>query len=287
MQNDYTGVFSIHLPLPARARSASPARAKFATKSVLASRCGATKSALRKRSADPIRPPGCYWCGATRRNCADVVAQTSKSVVSRVSKPAARSSSRALPIWKSAIQQVRRGGFVRWRIKKPALRHSGTTNAQSLAIVAIEIFDAGAGIENDYPFARGDFPGTLKQFQSCETGGGFRTHEEAFLRSHFAHCADHFFVINSDRAAVGLMKKLQDQKIANRFWNAQAGGDRVRVSKFCGGFFSGFEGADDWRATGGLHREHARTLFADPAERFHFSEGLPHSDETGAAARRI
>ena len=40
------------------------------------------------------------------------VAQTSKSAVSRVSKPAGRAVSSTLPTWKSAIQQV-------W---KPALR---------------------------------------------------------------------------------------------------------------------------------------------------------------------
>ncbi len=41
-----------------------------------------------------------------------LVAQTSKSAVSRVSKPAGRATLNDLPIWKSAIQQV-------W---KPALR---------------------------------------------------------------------------------------------------------------------------------------------------------------------
>src|ERR1051325_1423471 len=43
------------------------------------------------------------------------VAQTSKSAVSRVSKPAGRTKSSTSPIWKSAIQQV-------W---KPALRLGG------------------------------------------------------------------------------------------------------------------------------------------------------------------
>ena len=42
----------------------------------------------------------------------EIVAQTSESAVSPVSKPARRTTSDALPIWKSAIQQV-------W---KPALR---------------------------------------------------------------------------------------------------------------------------------------------------------------------
>ncbi len=41
------------------------------------------------------------------------------------------------------------------------------------------------------------------------------------------------------------------------------------IRKFRGGFFVGFKCADDRRATAGLHREHSRTLCADPAERFH------------------
>jgi len=41
-----------------------------------------------------------------RGEAATKVAQTSKSAVSRVSRPAADSSANALPTWKSAIQQV-------------------------------------------------------------------------------------------------------------------------------------------------------------------------------------
>jgi hypothetical protein len=41
-----------------------------------------------------------------RGGAAPEVAQTSKSAVSRVSKPADRTASGATPIWKSAIQQV-------------------------------------------------------------------------------------------------------------------------------------------------------------------------------------
>ena len=61
----------------------------------------------------------------------------------------------------------------------------------------------------------------------------------------------------------------------------------MRVLKFCSVFFSGFERANDRRATGSLHREHARPVFPDPAECFHFVERFPHPDETSAAAGRI
>src|SRR5262249_62356156 len=47
------------------------------------------------------------------------------------------------------------------------------------------------------------------------------------------------------------------------------------------------EGADDWRATGGLHAEHSRALRPDSPYLFHFVKGLPHADEARASAGRI
>src|SRR5207245_6644388 len=82
-------------------------------------------------------------------------------------------------------------------------------------------------------------------------------------------------------------KKVQEEEIADRVWNGQAKGERVRVRKFCSSFFSSFECAHDRCAPGGLHREHARSLFPDPAESFHFVERFPHADQTGAAAGGI
>src|SRR4029077_18428610 len=126
-----------------------------------------------------------------------------------------------------------------------------------------------------------------KQFQSYETSSAFGTDKETFVYSDLTSDADHFFVIDGNRASIGLTKNFQDQEITYRFWNAQAGSNRVRVLKFCSGFFSGLERANDRRATGSLHREHARPVFPDPAERFHFVERFPHPDETSAAAGRI
>ena len=47
------------------------------------------------------------------------------------------------------------------------------------------------------------------------------------------------------------------------------------------------EGLDDGAAAGGLHRHHARTPGADPADGLQFGKRLPHADEPGAAAGRI
>src|SRR5207249_11286471 len=98
---------------------------------------------------------------------------------------------------------------------------------------------------------------------------------------------DHFFIINSDCAAVRFAKDFQNQEIADCFWNAQTGCNRARIRKFCGGLFSPFECADDRRATDSLYCEHPWPLSPDPAERFQFIECFPHSDEARAAAGGI
>src|ERR1043166_5929344 len=110
-------------------------------------------------------------------------------------------------------------------------------------------FFSGAGIENNDPFPGDDFPGTLKRFESCETRCSFRTNKETFFRSDFAGDADHFFVIDCNRSAMGIAK--------------------------------------DWRAARGLDSEHAWSFFSDPAQRFHLVERFPHANQSGAAAGRI
>src|SRR5207253_8178281 len=77
-----------------------------------------------------------------------------------------------------------------------------------LAVVAFEIFESRAGIKNDYLLAGTNFPGTVKRLQSSETGCSFWRDEETFLRSHVARDADHFFIIDSDRAPLGLTKNV-------------------------------------------------------------------------------
>src|SRR5262249_37982930 len=155
------------------------------------------------------------------------------------------------------------------------------------AVVRFEIFDSRPRVENDDAFTGSDFPSRAKHFQSCKAGCAFGTDEETFICSDLTRDADHFLVIDGNRTAIGLTKNFQHQEIADRFWNAQAGSNRVRVVKFRSVFLSSLECANDWRAAGSLHREHSRPVFPDPAERFHFVEGFPHPDETSAAASRI
>src|SRR5438046_10668243 len=89
--------------------------------------------------------------------------------------------------------------------------------------VTFKLLDPRAGIENDHAFARRDFAGVAKQFESGETCSSFWADENALRRSHFARAADHFFIINSNGAAIGLAKNVQDQEISDRFRNTQTG----------------------------------------------------------------
>src|SRR5207249_6808680 len=114
-------------------------------------------------------------------------------------------------------------------------------------------------------------------------GSAFWGDKEALARSHFASDADHFFVIDSNGAAVGSTKNVQDKEIADRFWNAQTGSACVRVWKLGCGKLAVFKCVHNRGATARLNRKHSRPFFPDPAEDLHFVERFPHSDEAGAA----
>src|SRR5262249_18515148 len=86
---------------------------------------------------------------------------------------------------------------------------------------------------------------------------------------------------NSEPAA--LAHRTQNEKIADGLRYADAGSDRVRVFPARRMLLAGFEGLHHRRAAGGLHRNHARALFADEADGLELSECLPHADQAGAA----
>src|SRR5437762_1869050 len=73
------------------------------------------------------------------------VAQTSKSAVSRVSKPANGTPSNAQPTWKSAVQQV-------W---KPALRASSLHDLLTIIIVLLFVFVTRTSSAADKTFLLG------------------------------------------------------------------------------------------------------------------------------------
>src|SRR5436190_19628521 len=162
-----------------------------------------------------------------------------------------------------------------------------TVSSAYPAVVRFKIFDSRPGVKNDHAFTGRDFSGGSEQFQSCETSSAFGTDEETFPGSNFTRDANHFFVIDGNCASIGFAQNFQNQEIADCFWNPQAGSNRVRVLNFCTAFFSELERADDRRATGSLHRKHARPVLPDPAECFHFVERFPHPNKTSAAASRI
>src|SRR5947207_789215 len=130
-----------------------------------------------------------------------------------------------------------------------------TVSSAYSAVVRFKIFDSRPCVKNDHAFTGRDFSGRSERFQSRETSSAFGTDEETFAASNFTCDPDHFFVIDGNRAAVGPAKNFQDQEITDRFWNAQAGSNRVRVLNFCTGFLSELECPNDRRTTGSLHRK--------------------------------
>src|SRR5437870_11917530 len=133
-----------------------------------------------------------------------------------------------------------------------------------MSVVAVEVFDAGAGVENDDPFSDVDLAGCTKFFERGKACGAFRSDEKTFLRSNFARDVDHFLIVDRNGTAVGLAKNPEHKKVTDRFRNAQTGGDRVRVRKFGCSLFAGIKCTNDWRATARLNRKHARTFVVNP-----------------------
>ena len=102
------------------------------------------------------------------------------------------------------------------------------------------------------------------------------------------HVLDHLLVRYRHGRAAALAQSSQDQEVSNRARHAQAVGDGVCALPRAGGFGAIVEGANNRRASLGLHRHHLRALpGGEPANGFHLGEGLPHADEPRATASGI
>ena len=117
--------------------------------------------------------------------------------------------------------------------------------------------------------------------------GALRAHQEAFLARRLVERRGDRLVGDRDGEAAALAHRAQDQEIADRLRHADAGRDRVRVLPARGMLDAVLVGAHHGRAAGRLHRDHARALLADEADRLELGERLPHADQSGAAAGRI
>ncbi len=71
--------------------------------------------------------------------------------------------------------------WARGRRRLRRLGYQRNPQLNSVVFVTFKVLDPRAGVKNDHAFARGDFLGTLKQFQSSETRRSLWTDEEAFL----------------------------------------------------------------------------------------------------------
>ena len=95
-------------------------------------------------------------------------------------------------------------------------------------------------------------------------------------------------VADSHGGATALVDGAQDQEIAERRGDAQAGGGRFGFLPACRDFGAGLPGAYHGRAARRLDHVHSRPPAPfHPAQGFHLLERLPHTDQAGPAARRI
>ena len=115
----------------------------------------------------------------------------------------------------------------------------------------------------------------------------FGAHQEAFLVRDFVDARLDRLVRHRDREAAALAHRAQDEKIADRLRHADARRDGVRILEARRVLFALLTGAHHRRAAFGLHRDHARPLRADEADRLELGERLPHADQAGAAAGRV
>ena len=71
-----------------------------------------------------------------------------------------------------------------------------------LRFIAVEVFDAGAGVKDDNALADVDLANGAERFERGETSGPFRCNKQTFLGSNFTRDPDHFLIVNRDGAAV-------------------------------------------------------------------------------------
>src|SRR5207253_769340 len=92
---------------------------------------------------------------------------------------------------------------------------------------------------------------------------------------------------HTKRAAARFVEDAQDKKIAHCLRNTQTRSTGMCIRELTCMTFPCLKCTHDRRATGGLHRKHARTFFPNPTESLHLIERFPHADETGASASWI
>src|SRR6476620_9948554 len=117
------------------------------------------------------------------------------------------------------------------------------------SLVALEILDAGGGVEHDNLLVEFDHAGIDEETQRGETGGAFRSDEEAFCAAYFARDPDHFVIVDCNRATTRFPKNSEHEENADCFWHAQARGAGLSIGKFDGVVGARFERTNNRRAT--------------------------------------
>src|SRR5262249_58750156 len=104
-------------------------------------------------------------------------------------------------------------------------------------------------------------------------GGAWGGADQALAGADNASMGVHLFVTHGHRASAALAQNVEHDEIADGARHAKARSHRMSVLELRRFVQTVIEGADDWRATGGLHAEHSRALRPDPPHLFHFVKG--------------
>src|SRR5436190_14235680 len=120
--------------------------------------------------------------------------------------------------------------------------------AGGLLIEGLEVLDARARVEHYYALAL--IEGALiDHFSECrQAGRSFRCREDAGRGSDLADSGDELSVGNRDGRAARCANRVENQEVADRLWNTQAGSNRGRIFEFVCKTFAQLECTNDRRA---------------------------------------
>src|SRR6266566_4030052 len=157
----------------------------------------------------------------------------------------------------------------------------------SVALKELGVFQPGAGVEDEDLLVLADPPIAPQLPGACDRRTAFGAYEHPFGPAGRAHRFCDLAFAHSDRDPAGLAQCFENDEVPESLRNADAGGEGARIGPRLGLVSSVDERSHDRRAALGLHRDEARALLIEPADRAKLLERFPHPDETDSAASRV
>src|SRR6202158_6268552 len=151
----------------------------------------------------------------------------------------------------------------------------------------VEVLDARGGVEKHHLLIRHYCPARQKLADCRHTRTSLRRSKYSFAARHLFCPLDQLVVSDGERGPTGLADCVQDEKVPDGLRHPEASRHCCGILEFLGETIARFERAHDRCAPGGLHRDHPRSLVADPTQLLHLVERLPHSHEPRSSASRI